>query len=284
MRPRTACAAALVSLFLLVAPRPALAGPWTKNLGEFYVKLGQSFFFSDSFRDSAGNLQQGIDYLGATTSVYYEVGVWKGLHLWGYLPYMVATNSFADDNTSWMRASGGDALLGVQYSPHFLPVPLPLAVKLEFKVPFYDLNGVEGAYLSRFPAPGDGQLDITLWLSAGGGLDAIPLYFFGEVGYRIRTEAFVGTGPFAASYVDGFVFFASVGYTFFERVVLALNTGGVIPVKGDTRSKGYVTFGPALYVPVWKGLAAEASFDPMLYTNDNASPGLGFTVGLSYKR
>ncbi len=272
---------AVLALMLLAAP--AHAGPWTKNQGELYVKAGQGFFFANSYRDSAGVLQEGIEYLGATTSIYFEVGVLRGLQVWGYLPFVAARNAFDDDGTSWLRTSGGDALLGLQYTPHFFKLPFPAALKLEVKVPFYDVNGVQGIYAARFPAPGDGQVDLTFWLSAGGSLTAIPLFFFAEVGYRLRTEAFVGTGPFSSSFGDGFTFFGSVGYTFFKRVIVAVNTGGVIPFADDIRTKGYMTLGPAVYVPIWRGLAAEASFDPMIYTNKNASPGMGFSFGLSFK-
>ena len=284
MRRRNIVVMAALLFVGLGAPRPAEAGPWTKNLGELYVKLGQGFFLADSFRDSVGNLQQGVNYLGATTSVYFEVGLFKGLHVWGYLPYTAASNTFSDDATTWLRTSGGDAMLGLQYSPTFLSLPIPTAIKLEVKVPFYDINGVEGIYAGRFPAPGDGQVDVTLWLSAGGSLHPIPLYMYGEVGYRFCTEAFVGTGPFSTSFVDGITFYASVGYNILERVIVAVNSGGVLPYLDDNTSKGYVTLGVALYVPIWRGLAAEASYDPMVYTNKNASPGHGVSFGLSYKR
>ena len=284
MPTKTALRLCVLLLMFAAMPRPAVAGPWTKKNGEVYAKLGQSFFFADSFRDSTGSLQTGVNYLGATTSVYFEVGIWQGLHVWGYLPYVVAQNEFEADKNTWLRTSGGDALLGLQYTPHFFSLPFPAAIKLEVKVPLYDTNGVEGPYLTKFPAPGDGQVDVALWLSAGGSLGSIPLFFFGEVGYRSRTEAFVGTGPFSGSFAETFVFFASVGYTFFDRVLVALNFGGAIPFVGDNASKGYVTLGPALYIPIWGGLAAEASFDPMIYTNKNASPGMGFSFGLSFKR
>jgi len=270
-------------VLLTLLPR-AEAGPWTKNQGELYVKLGQGFFIADSFRDSAGTLQEGVNYLGASTSVYFEVGLVKGLHVWGYLPFTAARNSIEEDDTTWLRTSGGDAMLGLQYTPHFFTLPFPAALKVEVKVPFYDINGVEGIYAGRFPAPGDGQVDVTLWLSAGGSLSTIPLFMFAEVGYRFRTEAFVGTGPFSSSFEDGITFFASVGYTILERVLVAVNSGGVMPYVQDNATKGYVTLGVALYIPIWEGLAAEASYDPMVYTNKNASPGHGFSFGLSYKR
>jgi hypothetical protein len=275
----------IVALTLLLAlARPAAAGPWTKNMGEFYVKAGEGFFLANSFRDAAGGLRPGVDYLSATTSLYFEVGVYNGLHVWGYLPYVVADNTFAD-STRWRRASGGDAKVGLQYTPRFFALPFPAAMKLELKVPLYNANGVGvgGRYDTYFPAPGDGQLDVTFWLSAGGSLGSFPLFFFAEVGYQLRTEAFVGAGDFDAEFGDGFAFYAQVGYTLFDSAVLAVNSGGVIPFDAGSYTKGYVTLGPSIYVPIWKGLAAEASFNPMIYTNTNAAPGIGFSLGLSFK-
>lgn len=279
---RTTRLALLALAGLTLWHRPAAAGPWTKDLGELYLKLGQGFFFANSFRDAAGKLNEGTEYLGATTSVYFEVGLLRGLHVWGYLPYVVAQNSNQEDGSNWLRTSGGDALAGLQFTPP-IGLPFPAALKLEFKIPLYDVSGVTGPYASRFPAPGDGQLDVAFWLSAGGSLSTIPLFFYGELGYRHRTEHYVGAGS-GAAFGDGVVFFASVGYTIRDWIIVALNTGGVVPFEEDGATKGYVTFGPSVYVPIFRGLAAEASFDPMVYTNKNASPGLGFSLGLSYKR
>lgn len=272
------------AVWLLLASAPAAAGPWTKSLKEVYVKLGQTFFLSDSYVNASGNVVSGTNYLGATTSVYFEVGLWKKLHLQAYLPYVIGIND-PGDGSKFLRASGGDALLALQYGLP-LPVDFPVAVKVEFKAPLYDVGGVEGGWSGSFPAPGDGQMDVTFWLSAGGSLSSIPLFFFAEVGYRHRTSLYVGRGNVEqgalVDYGDGIAYFVQVGYTFFERVTASVNSGAILSFQDDKRTKSYITLGPSLYVPIKWGLAAEASFDPMVYTR-NSSPGLGFTVGLSFK-
>lgn len=271
-------ASAVVALLLLLGAADAGAGPWTKNLGQVYVKLNEGFFLADSYLDASGQVIEGTDYLGLTTSLYFEVGVWRGLQVWGYLPHVVARNSF-DDGSRFLQAGGGDALVGLQVTP--IQLPFPWAVKLEVKLPMYDVGGIEGSLAPNFPASGDGQVDLTFYLSAGASLGSIPLYAFGEVGYRHRTEAYIGTGD-TRSFGDGFAFFAQVGYTFFDRVLVALNSGGIIPFQNDGVTKAYVTLGPALVVPIWRGLAAEASFDPVIHARAS-SPGYGFGFGLSYK-
>ena len=265
------------ALFILAAPAVSQAGPWTKGWGELYVKLGENFFISDSYRDASGAVVSGANYSGFTTAVYFEVGLPVGLQFFSYLPYTVAENEAASGDR-FLKASGGDAQVGLQYTPHFVKLPFPMAGRLEFKVPFYEVANTSPG----FPAPGDGQLDVTAWLSAGGSLGDIPLYFFAEVGYRHRTEHFVGEKrPF--SFEDGIAMFAQVGHTFFKRVLLAVNFGGILTYTDDTLTKSYLTVGPPLYVPVYKGLALEAGFDPVVYAKNSAS-GFGFNVGISYKR
>ena len=127
-------------LALLIAP-PVWAGPWTKDLGQFYVKLNEGFFIANAFRDSQGVVQTGTEYLGITTSLYYEVGVYRGLHLQGSIPYSVGINTedgtVSGDRAKWLRAGGGDLLLGLQYASPW-KLPIKAAVRLDFKVPLYD--------------------------------------------------------------------------------------------------------------------------------------------------
>jgi hypothetical protein len=278
MKPTRIVTAALAASLLIASP--ALAGPWTQNQGHFYLKVEQGFFVADSYVDASGQVIQGTQYLGATTSLYAEVGVWKGLHLMTYLPYSFARNTF-DDGGRFLNAGGGDAQFGVQYSPP-LRVATKTAVRVELKVPFYDMAGIEGPLATQFPAFGDGQLDVTFWLSAGYSLRRKPLYFLAEVGYRHRTEVTVGQGD-GRRFGDGFVWLAQVGYTIKKRVGVSLTFGGVVPFREDAWTKGYVTLGPAVYVPVWRGLALEARFDPILWAR-NSSLGFGMGFGLSYKR
>ena len=272
----------ILFVLLVAAPSPALAGPWSRSWGEVYVKLGESLFQADTYVDASGQVVDGADYLGATTFLYFEAGIGKGLMAWGYLPYLVAQNRF-DDGSRYLQAGGADALIGLQYQPLFLDLPFPLAVKLEFKVPLYDVGGNQGDPLaSRYPAPGDGQLDVTAWLSAGGSIPGHPLYFFGEVGYRHRTEHYVGTGDDRAP-GDGLAFAAQVGYTVSGTLLVAVSTGGIVPFTTDQVTKGYITVGPVLAVSLPHGLALEATVDPIVWAR-NASPGAGFSFGLSYKR
>jgi len=265
---------------LVVTVTTAEAGPWTQNQGRFYLKVDQGFFVANSYVDASGQVIRGTEYLGATTSLYAEVGIWKGLHLMTYLPYTFARNTF-EDGGRFLNAGVGDAQLGVQYSPP-IRMASKTALRVEFKVPLYDVAGIEGPLAPQFPAFGDGQLDVTFWLSAGYSLPRRPLYFLAEVGYRHRTEVFVGQGD-TRRFGDGLVWLSQVGYTIKKRVGVSLTFAGVVPFREDAWTKGYLTLGSGLYVLLGRGLAVEARFDPILWAR-NSSLGFGFGFGLSYKR
>ncbi|MBW2734108.1 MAG: hypothetical protein JRH20_17100 [Deltaproteobacteria bacterium] len=265
----------------VAAPTPALAGPWTKGPGELYVKLGEGAFLSDSFVGPDGKVVKGTKYAGITTSAYFEVGLIKGLQVQGLLPYTIGINTF-DDGVTAIRSGGGDMLVGLQASP---PLGLPLAARLELKIPLYDVGDSPEFFGSRYPAFGDGQIDVTLWLGAGGSLPG-PFYTWGEVGYRFRTEAFIGDGPVdKREFSDSVAWLGQVGWTFYKRMILAVNFIGVMALAGeeDIYTKSYITLGPTVFLPVWRGLAIEAGFDPIVYAR-NSAPGFSISLGVSYSR
>jgi len=271
---------ALLTLSGLLAAAPAAqAGPWTKSGGEFYIKGGESFFSASTFVDSTGTVREGVNYFGASTFAYFEVGLFKGFQVQGYLPFTVARNTFPD-GARYLHTGGGDALIGIQWSP---PIPgLTSAIRLEFKVPMYDVGGIKGNYATRFPAFGDGQLDITPWLSIGGGIPRTPLYAWAEAGYRFRTEGYVGEGD-TREFLDSFAFAGQIGVGLGNRGWAGFTVSGVTPFKLDEVTKAYLVLGPSIGIFVYKNFALEASFDPIVWAR-NGSQGLGFSVGASIKR
>ena len=274
---RWVTAGALVCL--LATASAAQAGPWTKGGGEFYVKGGESFFAADTFVDSTGTVREGVEYFGASTFAYFEVGLFKGFQVQGYLPFTVARNTFPD-GAGYMHSGGGDALIGVQWSP---PIPgLTSAIRLEFKVPMYDVGAIKGRYATRFPAFGDGQLDITPWLSIGGGIPKTPLYAWAEAGYRFRTEGYVGEGD-TREFLDSLVFAGQLGVGLGSHGWVGLTVSGVTPFELDEVTKAYLVLGPSIGIYVYKNFALEASFDPIVWAR-NSSQGMGFSVGASIKR
>lgn len=262
----------------LLGGRSAQAGPWTKSLGQAYVKVWEGVFLSDSFVGSDGRVQSGTDHVSFTTALYAEVGIWDRLHLQLFVPHVVGRNTF-ESGSRYLALGGGDLLAGLQWSSPWIPIPH--GIRVEAKVPMYDVARVKGFEATRFPARGDGQVDFTLWLTVGGSIPNLPIYLYGEIGHRFRTEVFIGEGAERA-YQDSFAYQGQIGVTPFAGIVFAGNVTGVQPYAGDDLlTKAYLNLGVSIYAPVWRGLALEANFDGTVYAK-NSAPGLSFGGGISY--
>lgn len=269
MAPRTT---ALLTVTLLAAP--AAAGPWSKSSGEMYAKVSGGAFIAGDYVTPEGTTEDDVDYLGLTSALYAEIGLAERLQLSLYLPHVVARNGYASGDR-YLKFGGGDARIGAQWSP---PVDLPLAVRVDVKVPLYDLDDPGGIEGPLFPAPGDGQVDVDGWLSAGGSTGA--LYGFAELGYRRRTALYTG-GDRAVDYADAAVGYGQVGYTLGPSIIIALNAQAVLPFEDDGRTKGYATAGPSVYAPVGGGWAVEGYVDTTLWAR-TSSRGQSVILGVSY--
>lgn len=285
---------------VLLVPASARAGPWSKDPGHWYFKLGQSLFTADGFRDAEGRFNTESSYLGLNTFAYGEVGLVEGLQTQFYLPFTIGINSFDEDSTLRLstrcengllvndtsRRSFGDASAGLQYSPKLMT--MPHALRADVKLPLYDLADPRGACRDLFPQPGDGQLDITLWLSLGDSFHPRPFYLYGELGHRFRTEVFIGEAT-PQQYGDTFVFFGQAGWEFTRGAFLQLNLQLSLPYVDDSTTKGSVVLGPALFVPLEAGFAVETEVQFTPWASNSAegvAEALYWTsvsVGISHK-
>lgn len=260
-------------LFLiLLTSTTAYAGPWTKNTGEAYVKAGQSIYRATEFRTGNGLLIEGVDYFSTTSFIYAEVGILKGLHLQTYLPLMYSRTILGPMKNSDFGPA--DAQFSIQASP--LDLPIPTAIRLEAKLPLY---GPPDSPMT--PARGDQQVDLALWLSAGGSLYPNPLYFYIDVGYLHRTP-WTFDDTIAPDVSDGIVGIAQVGYTFFDRVTTAITSSAVLPFRSDFVSQSYITLGPSIFIPLGGGLNLEFDgyFTPY---SRNSAAGWALGTGLSFQ-
>ena len=115
--------------------------------------------------------------------------------------------------------------MAIQYTP--IPVEsLAWALRTEGKLPLYDVSDVAPAagQPPRVPALGDGQFDLTQWLSLGGSLWPLPVYGFVEGGWRYRSSWYYGVGS-EQDYGSGPVWRAQVGAELFEGALLVYATG-----------------------------------------------------------
>ncbi len=287
--PRTILRRLFCLLLFGLPLHQAQAGPWSQAPGHFYVKASQNFLFGRESIGPTGEVSGG-DFFGASTQLYGEIGIFYGLQAQFFIPYSVFRVTRSPQEF-YQLDSFVDSTVGLQWTPPFLQqaIGFPIALRFDAKIPMYDQkpftqDPATKDTFTRFPIIGEGQLDFTLWLSAGGSIPRTDLYLFAEVGYRFRSEVFVDQriAALGLDFLDSFVFQFQAGYNLFRRVLIMLNTSGVIPLGDSPVTKGFVGIGLGLYVPVWRGLAVEFNVDQMLWFK-SAPPITSLGLGISYK-
>lgn len=201
----------------------AIAGPWTRDQGSTYAKLGADYYTTtkyvlpaESGLGATGDF--GTDgFFGHQYSLYVETGVsdaWP-IQLAIRAPLTISAVTFrASDAINQVSGTarsirGGD----LEFMPQVaLSKKHPIALGLGVKVPLYNVDGVcpDSLYKDFCGRPGDGQTDLTPWLLAGGSLFKGKAWVEGQVGYRWRTEVFRNWDTDRA-FVDSLAFGGTVG-------------------------------------------------------------------------
>ncbi len=194
----------LTTLFVmaaLAAPSLASAGPWVRDLGHGFAKIGTTRFVSDNgFVDGEST---GLAYRSQSFDTYFEVGLGRGIQVVGSLPFVAATNKASGD-VAWNYAWTGDLRFEIDGRLH---PSKPIAWGVELRVPTYrdpvDFNEAKGmssellaATARNFPQLGDTNLDITIKIM--GGVSFKRGWFTAEAGPRFRTEEFK-SGAYASA-------------------------------------------------------------------------------------
>lgn len=264
----------------------ALGGAWTREAGDHYAKIGADLYAASDYVDPLTGMPADRRYLGQQYGVYGEIGVLRAwpVQLTVQAPLSIGTVAFAaagyDGRARATTVRLGDAHLAVQAK---LPVDaVQLAAALDAKVPLY-ANGAIGqdypVYQGLFPKVGDGQVDLTAWLLAGG---AVPHgWLEGGLGYRHRTEAFVGWDV-DLQFVDGIALTATAGAQL-GPVAAMLKADGVKNLTRDELTREYLTAGPALLWTISGGVGLEARFAADLWAR-HAARGVGGGIGVSVRR
>jgi hypothetical protein len=136
--------------------------------------------------DAVGN-REPFSFSGAefsTRSVFLTgaVGLLPGLEVWGQVPTHRLSLGGASARASTSTGMG-DIRAAARVSPELFGSELPIAVRAGIKVPG-----------SEFPVDAtvipltEGQADVEVSLESGTSLGPLPMYVFGWVGYRWRTE------------------------------------------------------------------------------------------------
>lgn len=266
----------------------ALAGAWTRDAGELYTKVGADLYRPSTFVMPGDDEVSPGTYLGQQYGLYAEAGVSRGhpVQLSLAVPLVVGTV-----NTVYVDRQGEVPLRATTVRPGDLRVAAqvalhptaPIAAAVELKLPLY-ANGAVGAdyptFAELFPKPGDGQIDVTGWLSAGftpikGGFVEVG------IGWRHRTEVFVGWLT-PIRFVDGGVFAAKIGRRFGPVLPIVGVEGLVNPVP-DALTRQYATVWGTALVDITEGWAVEPRVSADLWA-ENTSRGFGGGMGLSYRR
>jgi len=216
--------ALLTAALVFFALGEVQAGPWVRDAGDGYVKLGGASFVGDQYY-RAGVATE-LDSRAESLSLYGEVGLGDGWQLVIYLPYQIATNE-TPGGVSYVNHTLGDARVQVDKR---LTDAFPLSLSLELKAPLYqvvaeqELSGSQEAWRTNFPDVGDGNVDLTLKLQAGASLDAIAGWASMAVGYTKRT----------GTYIDSLYFSAQLGsWIWPKHVNISVYTQGNLTMGTD---------------------------------------------------
>lgn len=274
-------------MIALLAPAVALGGPWTRDLGSAYVRAGADVFVADSV-ELPGSIGS-ADYTGTATSLYGEFGLsrtWPVQVVVAAVPVAVHRTVF-DRDDSFVDAAGyatvvrsGDLRLGPQVALHR---KIPLAVAADVKIPMYRVDDLcSGELLTDVCArPGDGQVDVTGLVLAGSSFARGAGWVEGNVGYRLRTEAFLGWTDDTPSFSDGIPFSAGVGAQS-GRLWGMARLDGLVNVDRTTEwtAEG-VRVGPVACIRLGGGMSLEARLASDLWV---ANQSRGTSAGLGVSR
>ena len=282
-------------MIALTLSATALAGAWTKDVGDLYLKGGADLYSAQTFQAPGAIEQSEGTYFGQQYGLYVEAGVLPiyPLQLSVGAPATVGIHNtqifdaFGELPVRAVTVRGGDMRVSLQTA---LARDKPLAVALEVKVPLYRNGGVGQSvpnFVELFPKPGDGQLDYTLWLY--GGAAPLPnLFAEGGLGYIHRTESFVGWDT-EVVFNDGPRGLAKVGYRL-GPVLPIVGIEGQFAFKGTTAdgeedpyTRQFVIASANALIDLAGGLAVEPRVAVDLWAR-NAPKGVGYGLGLSYRR
>lgn len=270
----TASALAVFALAALALPASADASPWTNDRGEYFLQLGTSYYHASEYRDGSGQVRDDAEYSSFTTYLYGEVGVWDDVDVQFYAPLVAARAEH--DMGEFEEFSGGDLSLSVQASP--LELSFPTSIRLETKLPAYGVPDERGA-----PLPGDHQVDLALWLSAGGGLHhlEVPMYFYVDAGYVHRTQWNFDAQVPGRNFSDALSARVEAGYNVADLFNVSVGSQAFLPHSFDPdRDEAYVTVGPSLFWPVTDRVALDIDGYITPYSR-NAGAGWALTAGVA---
>ncbi len=257
------------------------AGPWVREPGAHYVKVGGSHFDADVYDDPAVEDDGTLEYTGQLATLYAEVGLGKGFQAIVQAAYAWGRNF--DPTTGWVYNARGPGDLGLGLVWDIPRLEAPASLQVRTRIPLYD-DGLGG---TSHPALGDPQVDFDFIAAAG---QAVPLgehwvWFVEELGYKWRT-LLIPARHLEPIRVNGAIYHLQVGLapTLRGRSMgwVNLDLNGIWNPVADELAQAFHQWSIGAAGTVWQGLSVEAGFQ-QIYWADNASTGWGVSVGVSWR-
>jgi hypothetical protein len=272
----------------------ALAGPWTRDAGDVYLKLAGDLYAASRYvlpeeLPGAGSQEFGAKGIFAQqVGLYAEVGLSDGhpIQLAVKVPFVASSVRFAEVSSAGsfsgraLASRFGDLEFGPQVA---LSRKHPIAARLWWKVPLYSVDGIceQSVFRDYCGRPGDGQTDLTAWLTAGSSFAGGRAWVEAELGYRHRTEIFRAWST-DRTFVDGVAYGVAVGGRIGPAIGM-LRADGVRNLRADPWTGDGMHLGPSAMIEVGGGFALEARLAVDLLVR-NGTSGLGGGLGVSWRR
>jgi hypothetical protein len=275
----------LALLTAIVCAAPAEAGPWARDFGSAYLKLGFNSFSSEqSFRQGVA---MDLGFESIRTNLYAEIGLPMRMTLVADVPYVIATN-IAPSGTRYTNNTFGDGRFELDFQ--FVD-GLPVSLGIETKIPLYQTLGEQGDDglievdgtlwpLANFPVVGDDNIDVTVKILSGFSFYPVPAWATVELGYRARLGDFV----------DGIYWAAGAGgFVWTDHIAVGVYANGISNVAEDTDTEvmatpefvylqGYLLITAA---PIEPDLGFTVAYGGVVHAA-NSSSGNDVSLGLSY--
>jgi hypothetical protein len=283
----------LALLLVWLAPATALAGPWTRDAGHFFLSTSYLRIAARNFYGPDFSIVPIRPYEQQLASFYGEVGVisrWLTVAVDGvaYRHNELIGQGYTQGVGDWRVGAWSGLVIR----------PFRLAVATTVGIPFGDAHPSAGPYgtvaqrqLANSLPTGDGEYNVEWRVSAGysfGRYRRYPLshYVIGEVGYWLRT------GGIADSFVYRLELGTQLPYKVVDRFILILRLNGVESFASNAQAAAnqtglgngvtFVATGIELYGRIWRGLGAAIALDDAVRARSLPAAGQ-LKVALNYQ-
>mgnify|MGYP006928189173 CR=1 FL=1 len=267
----------------------ATAGPWTRELGSYYVQGGGDVYVPTEY------VQKGDDevavsddvFTGHLYTLYAEVGLSPK-----HPVQLVVSLPFARYRVDFYREDAFKTAEGSVTTNHFQDLRImpqvalhkdyPIAAAVEIKQPLYSNRTIckqYNVFQEICAIPGHGQNDITPWLLIGGSAKNAPFWAEAGLGYLWRTENFRKWNP-GFELVDGLTWQTTTGANLGKSFWM-IKTKGVKNFKSDKVTNEYASISPGALFTAWDRVGIDLHVGWEFWAN-NQSRGVTYGAGVSW--